>query len=66
MSYFFLWKPLSKFKINYPAAAIQAPRLKRYSSYSFLTLALDGVSITPQLCFTLGKDRRYPLDISLC
>jgi hypothetical protein len=41
---------------------------KRYSSYSFLTSALDGgevVSVTPGRALAPGKEPRYTLDTGL-
>jgi hypothetical protein len=38
---------------------------RRYSSYSFLTLALDGDQMSasrPGRALPLGKDHQYPLD----
>jgi hypothetical protein len=42
---------------------MQAPRGRRYSSYSFLTSALDGVSVrvTPRPRFTPGKGPAVPI-----
>jgi hypothetical protein len=51
-------------QVKLPCYAMRAPRRRGYSTYSFLTSALDGVSgqrYAPAVLYPRGKEPRYPL-----